>query len=151
MSEQSYSREFTVLVRPEAVYEAITKEIDKWWFTTAEEIRDEGQVIKFGHWTMRITELRPNQKIVMDCIKANHLVEGVSRELQEQIKEEWLGTSVEWAIEEQGKGLKIIVQHKGLVPTLACYDMCSEGWGYFWESLEKYLKTGVGMPAEVPE
>jgi len=35
MSEQSYSREFTVLVRPEAVYEAITKEIDKWWFTTA--------------------------------------------------------------------------------------------------------------------
>ena len=26
-----------------------------------------------------------------------------------------------------------------------------KGWDYFWESLKKYLETGTGMPAEVPE
>ena len=151
MSEQSYSRELTVSAKPEAVYKAITKEIDKWWFTNAGEISKVGQVIKFVHWTMRITELSPNQKVVMECIKANHLEEGVPRELQEQIKEEWLGTTITWTIEEIDKGLKVSVQHKGLVQALFCYDMCSKGWDYFWESLKKYLETGTGMPAEVPE
>ncbi len=37
----------------------------------------------------------------------------------------------------------------GLVPTLECFEVCAQGWDYFFvNSLKQYLVTGEGSPFE---
>ena len=50
MPEQSYSKEFTVLANTEAVYKAITKEINKWWTIASNEAFNAGDIltVRFG-------------------------------------------------------------------------------------------------------
>ena len=62
---------------------------------------------------------------------------------------EWNGSKLRWEIQKQDKKTKITLVHEGLVSSLECYEVCEQGWDYFFvKSLKQYLNTGEGSPFE---
>ena len=145
MSERSYSTELLVSVKPESVYNAITKDIDKWWTelsNQAQRVRDQ-LIVRFENttsWVMRVSEALPNRSLVWKVVEANHDLEGITK------KDEWKETTIKWEIAENETGSKVTLTHEGLIPALECYEICKAGWGYFLGSLKNYLETGRGYP-----
>lgn len=145
--DTSYTREITVSNEPNAAYQALTASFDKWWTTDCNSISSIGDEItfRFGstYWVMRATNLVPSNLVELECIEAHHLHDG----LPSSIHSEWQGTKLKWKIEGHGGQTKILLVHDGLVPSLDCYDVCEQGWDYFFVySLKKYLNTGKGTP-----
>jgi uncharacterized protein YndB with AHSA1/START domain len=145
MSGQSYSKEILVSVKPETVYKALTKEIDKWWTELSNQAVHAGDRLtvrfeKTTSWVMIVSEASPNQYLTWKVTEANHDLEGVFA------KDEWKGTSIKWKIEKESSGSKITLTHEGLIPALECYEICQTGWDYFLGSLKNFLESGKGNP-----
>ena len=150
--DTSYSRTIIVSSTPGAAYQALTSGIEKWWTTSCNPIFSTGDKItfRFGptYWVMRANNLVPDNHIELECIEAHHVHEGSPS----SIINEWEGTKLKWEILEQGDKTKITLVHEGLVPSLDCYDICEQGWDYFFvNSLKEYLDTGKGSPFENEE
>lgn len=59
---------------------------------------------------------------------------------------EWNGTNIHFSLKEIAKNnCELDFAHVGLVPDLACYRDCKNGWIYFLESLVSYVETGKGQ------
>lgn len=145
MPKHSYSNEFYVSARSELVFNAITKEIDKWWTESSNKTFQLGDqlIVQFENstsWTMKVVEFSPNHSIAWYVTNANHDIENISK------IDEWKGTTIKWRIEESKKGSKILFFHIGLIPGFDCYKICEVGWNYFLGSLKNYLDTGKGSP-----
>jgi len=94
---------------------------------------------------MRANSLIPDSSVELECIEAHHVHKG----LPSSILNEWKGTRLTWKIEKQEDKTKITFVHDGLVPSLDCYEVCEQGWDYFFvNSLSAFLDTGKGMPFE---
>lgn len=142
-----YTREIAVSCSPAEVYKALTADFNKWWTTECNSISNIGDKItfKFGssYWVMSANNLVAEKLVVLECIEANHIHDG----LPSSILKEWIGTKLKWEIQNQGKKSKIVFNHDGLVPSLECYEVCKQGWEYFFvTSLKQYLDTGKGAP-----
>lgn len=150
MSQQSYEQSISVNATPAEVFEALTKGYDHWWTTTqGQQFNQVGDAIKFtfppniSYWTLAAKELVPNERVTLECVAAHHIIEGKP----EASHEEWLGTTMNWSIEANGKATMVHFTHNGLIPELHCYDVCKAGWDMFFVgSLKDYLNTGVGSP-----
>jgi len=147
----SYAREIVVSATPGAAYRALTTGFDKWWTTGCNPISKAGDRITFQfgatRWVMRANRLMPDQFVELECIEANHVHEG----LPSSILDEWEGTRLIWQIQKQGDKTRIAFVHDGLVPSLECYEVCEQGWDYFFvSSLKQYLESGKGSPFENP-
>jgi len=145
MLEESYSSDFLITVTPEVVFKAITKDIDKWWTVASNSASKVGDTltVKFEEgtfWEMRVTKDIVNKYLVWHVTNGNHNLDDLSK------KNEWIDTMIKWKIEKNGTGSKVSFIHKGLVPTLECYDTCNNGWDYFLTSLQSYLNRGEGNP-----
>jgi uncharacterized protein YndB with AHSA1/START domain len=145
MLGRSYSTEILVSVKPESVYNAITKDIDKWWTELSNQALQVGDqlIVRFEKttsWVMTVSEAFPNRSLVWKVAEANHDLEGITK------KDEWKGTTIKWKIAGNETGSKVTLTHQGLVPALECYKICQAGWGYFLGSLKNYLETGKGYP-----
>ncbi len=145
MQNHSYSNQLYIRANPKLVFNAITKEIDKWWTEQSNKINKVGdklfvQFEKETSWEMDIVEYSHNFSTEWKVINANHDLEKLSR------KDEWKNTTIKWKIEENEEGSKVSIIHEGLVPNLECFSICMNGWDYFLESLKKYLETGKGTP-----
>ena len=145
MPEQSYTKEFTVSVKPELVYKAITKEIDEWWTELSNKVLQVGDklTVQFEaetSWVMVVSETIDNHSLAWQVIEANHDLQNIS------VKDEWNRTTINWKIEKNKMGSKVSFTHKGLTPALECYETCEKGWDYFLGSLKSYLDTGKGNP-----
>ena len=150
MTEKSFTREITVSVSPSAAYRSLTTDFDKWWAPNTVDTLEVGGTIKFHldptYWTMRFTKLVPDQMVELECIEANHIDEGSP----DSIREEWVGTKLQWQIEPYQYGSKISLVHEGLTPSLGCYQICNTGWDYFFvNSLRNYLNSGAGSPVKI--
>ncbi len=65
-------------------------------------------------------------------------------------KDEWVGTRLVFQITPAGEGrTQLDFEHVGLVSAFECYDLCSNGWHYFLDSLQQFVETGRGTPYEV--
>jgi hypothetical protein len=149
MNTQGYSRVITVKNTPEAVYEALTAGIEHWWTKPDKPLLKVGDQAKFtfppgkSFWTFEATVLISEKYVEMTCVDALHLHEGQPKE----IEKEWLNTKVMWKIIPQGEYTEIHFTHLGLMPSLLCYEVCQEGWDFFFtDSLKAYLSNGIGMP-----
>ena len=145
MPERSYSTEILVSVKAESVYDAITKNIDKWWTEFSNQARYIGDqlIVRFEEttsWVMTVSDALPNRTLVWKVVEANHDLENLAK------KDEWKGTTIRWEIIENEADSKLTLIHEGLVPTLECYEICETGWQYFLGSLKNYLETGIGYP-----
>ncbi len=144
MSGQDYTTSFTVDQSPEEVFDAI-KNVRGWW---SEEI--DGSTDKLGaefkyHYkdlhrsTQKITELVPGKKVVW------HVVD--SRLDFVKDKTEWNGTDIVFKIAKKDDKTVLRFTHVGLVPSLECYEDCSDGWSFYInDSLWSLIKTGKGQP-----
>ena len=145
MSRQSYSTQMLISAKPDSVYNAITKDIDKWWTELSNQALYEGDrlVVRFEKttsWVMTVSEAFPDRSLVWKVVEANHDLEDLTQ------KDEWKETTIRWKIEKSETGTKVTLTHQGLIPALECYKICQAGWDYFLGSLKKYLETGKGYP-----
>ncbi len=151
MTAKSYTHEITVSNTPGAAYRALTSEFDRWWASSSGSLTASNTMtIRFDptYWTMRATNLVPDECVELECIEAHHIHEG----LPESILKEWEGTTLRWQIQQEGEHTKIMFTHDGLIPSLGCYDVCEAGWDHFFvNSLKSYLDNGEGNPSASKE
>lgn len=148
MDANSYSAEIVTDATPEAAFAAVASEMDKWWTTSVEgRFEKPGDKVKvvfppdFGHWTFKATRMEAPSRIEMECVDARHRVPGQPRD----IDREWEGTVIVWEFRGRGAGSEVRMHHRGLTPQLKCWDICVDGWNFFFRSsLKDYLD---GKPA----
>ena len=145
MLKRIYSNQISINVKPELVFKAITKEIDKWWTELSNKINKVGDqlIVHFEDstfWKIDVIEFIPNSSIEWYVESANHNLENLSR------KDEWEMTRIKWEINENENGSTLTLIHDGLIPNLECYNICKAGWNYFLGSLKDYLESGKGRP-----
>jgi len=149
-STPSYSASIKVAAEPCACFEAITKQMHLWWTETTEGgIDGVGDRVKaifppgFGHWEFEATALDMGRRIELTCIGARHQVEGQPSD----IDEEWLGTRLVWTIEGDKGKTHVTLTHDGLTPELNCWNICRDGWDFFFtESLKRFLDGEPASP-----
>jgi uncharacterized protein YndB with AHSA1/START domain len=132
-------------------YEAITSQegLASWWTETCTVETKEG-----GHATFRfdetynvmeIEELTPPSKVQWKCIDEHHVDKLITK------SNEWVGSQLIFELKEDNQGntdLNFI--HKGLIPSLQCYDICQNSWDHFIKtSLKNHLETGHGQPYQI--
>jgi hypothetical protein len=146
MNSDDYTQDIVVSCSANTAYRALTSEYNQWWTPDTDSVSSVGDTIKFKfdstYWVMRANTLSPNY-IELECIEAHHIHDG----LPASILKEWEGTKLKWEIQEQNGSTKIILMHEGLLPSLDCFDICKDGWDFFFvTSLKKYLNEGKGSP-----
>lgn len=60
---------------------------------------------------------------------------------------EWQSTEITFTLEAiSAESTLLDFEHRGLVPSLACYETCEVGWDHFLASIASYVETGRGAP-----
>lgn len=140
-----YTSTITVNASPRQAYDAIN-DVAGWWGRitgTTTSVGDEFVYVVPGlHYSgFHVTELEPGARIAW-------LVTGSYLDFIEE-KQEWNGTTVEFDIRATEDGSTIVFTHRGLVPSVECYGVCTDAWGMFVRSsLKSFIETGTGMPYE---
>jgi len=123
---------------PEKIYEAITSQegLSGWWAkqATAKPEIDFVNVFTFGSFRneMKVTVLRPNEKVEWQCINSI---------------EEWIGTKISFDLEAKDGRTLLRFAHSGWQAVTDTFASCSYDWGRFMTSLKSYCETGAGTPA----
>ena len=75
--------------------------------------------------------------------------ENVSWAVTACVVPDWVGTTPTFEVHPTpDESCDISFRHVGLVPALACFDDCRAGWNHFMPSLQLFLETGQGRPAQ---
>ena len=149
-SDTNYRETIAVSASAEDSFNAVTREMDLWWTKTTEgaleKTGDTVKVIfppKFGFWTFQARTMEPGRRIEMECVDAHHKVDGQPAE----IDKEWVGTRIIWDFLDKGDKTEVTMTHHGLTPKLHCWDICFDGWNFFFkDSLKKYLNGEAAAP-----
>lgn len=143
----SYSQKVLIRGTSKQIFDAIANHVQKWWGNTDSSVSAIGDEFTTNfdktYWKFRISEFKSNTKIVWECIDARHIHTGY-----DGIEKEWLGTLVEWTLEESGEQQTTLhFKHNGLTSDLNCYEICTPAWEMFvTKSLKSFIETGKGMP-----
>ncbi|MDB5165532.1 MAG: ATPase [Candidatus Saccharibacteria bacterium] len=124
-NNQDFTTSILVEQTPQEVFDAINN-VRGWW---SGEI--EGNPEKLGaeftyrysdihRSTQKVTEFVPAEKIVW------HVTDGYLSFVDK--KDEWKGTDIIFEINEKDGKTELVFTHRGLVPLIACYLNCSDGW-----------------------
>ena len=138
---ESYSKTIVARVSTETAYKAITEEMSDWWTPMSGKFLKIGDLAQtdFGgksYWKFEAQTLNAPNLLELRCCAANHIHEGLSLD----IKEEWLGSVLQFKIQDKNEKLNITLTHQGLTPDLTCYEVCEQGWDqYCLDSLLKFL------------
>ena len=136
---QDYRASIDVPATADAARNAIFDEMHLWWSDRVEP-SEAGFKIRFNNSHLRF-EFSKDAPLTWQCVDAHMIIEDVPD------TEEWLGTSLLWAIEPSEGGTKITLHHKGLNENLACLDVCTRGWQHFFEtSLRAHLSGEAPTP-----
>ncbi len=141
LSSKDYQISITVQANREAVFRALTKEIELWWGNTDAVIEEKGAIftVSWGEpwYQFKVIDYQENVQITWECIDANQIIGNL-----EGVEKEWVGTKLYWEIKpiDQTK-VQLSLIHQGLVPKFICYDVCSSTWdSYIGLHLKKYLE-----------
>jgi hypothetical protein len=89
----------------------------------------------YHHSKQKITELIPGRKIVWLVTDSSINFVGD--------KKEWTGTKITFEIAKKGDKTEVCFTHVGLVPSVECYNGCSNAWGsYITGSLRNLIAKG---------
>ncbi len=125
---------------PEKLYEALTTVdgLANWWTDDTTGNSELGGVVHFhfpvagGGFDMKVTELRPLERVEW------LVVDG---------PEEWIGTTVEWDLRQDGEYTIVLFKHGGWKQPGEFMHHCSTKWGSYLLSLKALVETGEGAPA----
>ena len=122
---------------PEQVYEALTTidGLSNWWAENTSGTTDLGGRIEFrfgpGGFDMEVVELEPGRLVRWDVVDG---------------PEEWLGTSVQFDLHQEGDYTIVLFKHEGWREPVEFMHHCSTKWAAFLLSLKSLLETGKGAP-----
>ena len=141
--ERDFTASTIVKESPSTAFRLIAR-VSEWWVADVEgeavNLGDEFTVRSGTTWMkFKVVEVVPNVKLVwrvVDC----YLPWNAD-------KTEWNDTSVVWELSAMADGTQVKFIHQGLVPEVECYSQCAKSWSsYIKESLNNFIKTGVGLP-----
>ena len=143
MKATGYTTSFALDQSPEDVFKAINN-VRAWWSGDIEGRTDRlGDEFTYRYQdlhrsTHKITEWAPGKKVVWHTVDASiNFVED---------KTEWNGTDIVFEIARKGDKTELRFTHVGLVPTIECYDGCTDAWGaYINGSLRSLIINGKGQ------
>jgi uncharacterized protein YndB with AHSA1/START domain len=131
----------------DAIFQALTTEagIRGWWNRRAHISPDVGgestyQFNKGGddvHMRFRNEKLDPAGKVVWACLTNDN--------------PSWIGTTVEWALEDTPEGVEVKFRHGGFAEEFRDTDgfrMITGGWQHFLQSLKTWIEDKKGQPFE---
>lgn len=122
---------------PEQVYGALTTVdgLSGWWTEKTSGETGLGGVIEFrfgpGGFDMKVTELDPGRLVRWDVVDG---------------PQEWIGTSVQWDLRQDGDYTIVLFKHEGWREPVEFMHHCSTKWATFLMSLKQLLETGKGAP-----
>jgi uncharacterized protein YndB with AHSA1/START domain len=128
----------TFTAAPDAVFSALT-DIDAltgWWMPAGGGAGAGG--------TLRF--LMGDQEVVMRVEEADRPARARWSVLVCEPAADWVGTSIIFELDPVGTGTELHFHHRGLNPSLECFDMCNAGWTHFLASLVDYVDQGTGSP-----
>jgi uncharacterized protein YndB with AHSA1/START domain len=133
----------TFAAAPDAVFSALT-DIDALtgWWTPAAGSADAGETLRF---------LMGDQEVVMRVEEADRPSLVSWSVLVCEPAPDWVGTSIIFDLEPAGAGTELRFHHRGLNPSLECFDNCQAGWTHFLASLVDYADRGAGSPNPADE
>ncbi len=124
---------------PDKVYNALTtvEGLAGWWTDeTTRSVTETANVWQFrfaaGGFDMEVLEQRPSEKV------AWKVVDG---------PEEWVGTTVNWALRQDGDYTIVLFTHQGWKEPVEFMHHCSTKWATYLMSLKALVETGEGAPA----
>ncbi|WP_063044558.1 SRPBCC family protein [Nocardia pseudovaccinii] len=120
------------------VYAALTtvEGLAGWWANNTQgKGNDVGGVLQFrfdaGGFDMKVLELDPGKRVRWE------VVEG---------PEEWVGTQVDWNLDQVGDYTVVLFEHEGWKEPVEFMYHCSTKWAVFLLSLKSLVETGRGAP-----
>lgn len=128
------------------IYDALTDEIQKWWtemFEGSAIQKGDTFTVRFGESvfkTMKVEELTINQRVVWYVESSLIAIPDLKNQT------EWVGTTIVWEMVNKGSGSQLSLEHIGLNPTIECYNICTNGWKQFTNSLKLHVESGNGSP-----
>ena len=144
MKEEDYSVSILVDQPPNEVFDRFNN-VRGWWSGQIDGVTNKvGEQWTYRYQdlhrsTQKITELDPGKRVVW------HVVDSHLSFVKDP--KEWNGTDIVFDIRKKGAKTELRFTHKGLAPSVECYDDCSDAWGfYIKDSLKNYIATGKGTP-----
>ncbi|MEV4234911.1 SRPBCC domain-containing protein [Nocardia sp. NPDC050408] len=120
------------------VYTALTtvEGLAGWWATnTKGKGNDIGGVLQFrfdaGGFDMEVLELDPAKRVRWEAVEG---------------PEEWVGTHVDWNLEQVDDYAVVLFKHEGWKEPVEFMHHCSTKWAVFLLSLKSLVETGKGAP-----
>lgn len=128
---------------PDRVYKAITTAdgIHNWWTRDADldatvggfgEFRFQGGKM---HARVAIAELEPQARVTWNAISGGGPFD------------EWKGATILFELRAEGEDTVLSLAQRGFSKVDEGFALVTRGWGYFMQSLQKYIETGKGSPA----
>lgn len=124
---------------PSTVYAALTTipGLAGWWTEDTAGSSEPGGLIEFrfppiGGFTMQVADLEPAERVRWRVVAG---------------PEEWVGTTIEWRLRQEGDYTIVVFQHRDWTDPGEFMHHCSTKWGSYLMSLKSLLETGSGSPA----
>ena len=140
-----YQTSLVLEANPAAVYAALTtpEGLRGWWTHDCDVATAGSRSTASGyHKDMRIERLEPGPKLALHGC--------AHRRRGPQAQGGMGGHAASFPLKADGEGgTRLDFEHRGLVPALECYRLCSNGWRHYLGSLQQFVDTGRGTPYEL--
>lgn len=123
---------------PDEVYRALSTRdgLAAWWTEDTQGVSAVGDVLQFrfpqGGFDMRVEALDPAGSVRWEVIDG---------------PAEWIGTSVNFRLTQDGDYTIVLFEHRGWREPVEFMYHCSTKWGVFLLSLKSLIESGKGAPA----
>ena len=124
---------------PEKVYEALTTHtgLRSWWTSDSVAKPEVGSIAEFGFnnratvFRMRVAELKPNQRVVWECLGD---------------LDEWIGTRLVWELRPNNNFTELRFAHANWRSTEGWFATCNSTWGELMHRLKNYAEGKAPGP-----
>lgn len=120
-------------------------QVTAWWTENVEG----GSQTLHDEFTVRFDEVHVSTQRIVEIVPAKRVTWLVTDSKLNFVKDksEWTNTKIIFDIFEKGGKTCITFSHIGLVPTVECYEACTNAWDiYIKGSLFNLLTKGKGNP-----